>query len=93
MNREELIQKYLNNGGDSFHVENVDILRDGGTIRIEISNGRFFSMDKDREKVFYLGLEITSDATLEYLKSRLERYISRNHYRIEYSKIVIDNIK
>ena len=91
--REELIQKYLNNGGKSFDVIDIDIFRDGGTIRIETSNSEFFHLDKEREKIDLLGVEVVSDATLEYLKSRLERYIQSNEYNTKYAKIVIDNIK
>jgi hypothetical protein len=92
----ELIEKYKNNGGLLFRVVNVDMLRDGGTLVMDcdtMMESTRFEMDKNLNEIRHLGKKVTDDATLEYLRRELNKYISRCHWSSEYAQRIVNNIK
>jgi hypothetical protein len=93
---EEQMKQYVVKGGRLFIIKTIDTIRDGGTILVDTTGGKFY-IHSDSKKIhsnYPLNNEnLVSDILLiEYLKERIETYIKRCEEDVERNKHLLKQL-
>lgn len=101
MSKEELIKEYVKNGGKLFLIDDIDVIRDGGTVVIKkhgIERKPSIYIHKDNWTLHseYPPTDeniIVDELTKTYIFDRLERYREDCEFKVEQINGIIKNVK
>ena len=95
MDKQYLKQYLIDNDGEIFTVESIDTIRDGGTVVICTTIGKFF-LNKD-SKTIHTDYPPTEENKIQpiqksFLVDKIREFIEKSEKAIEYNKNVFDSI-